>query len=298
MAILRSGTEVPSHNPHPARQHAPHAPTHPDTARNIRYLRQARTYQRITGDSAATLRQKRRWLHNEHEAGRITGKVFRELSQFHSRRNISKPKNKLPKVRDLTDTAQSIKQRLDELFSDGPDANSPAGAMDESHDNTAGDAGEGPSGPANHLQHSHDSSHQALGEPTDGRVLDEPPHEGAADTVAGAYIKPEDDTETEDDTEMETEVKTEAETEMETEVETEDETEDESSSDGEDLSNRTSQARVAPTNTAEANDAAARQRILQLGLQLADRSVAGQDFQTRLDFMDEVAIKEEEEGSE
>ena len=278
MAILRSGTEVPSHNPHPARQHAPHAPTHPDTARNIRYLRQARTYQRITGDSAATLRQKRRWLHNEHEAGRITGRVFRELSEFHSRRNISKPKHKLPKVRDLTDAAQSIKQRLDELFNDEPDANSPAGAMDESHDNTAGDAGEGPSGPANHLQHSHDSSHQALGEPIDGQISDEPPHEGAADTVAGAYIKPEDNTETEDDTEIETE--------------------DESSSDGEDLSNRTSQARAAPTNTAEANDAAARQRILQLGLQLADRSVAGQDFQTRLGDTYEVTIKEEEEGSE
>ena len=46
--------------------------------------------------------------------------------------------------------------------------------------------------------------------------------------------------------------------------------------------------------TAEANDAAARQRILELGLQLADRSVAGQDFQTHVGDMDEVAIKRED----
>ena len=282
MTMLRSGTEVPSHNPQPAGRDAPRAPTHPDTARNIRYLRQARRYQRITGDSAGTLRQKRRWLHNEHEAGRISGKAFRELSEFYSKGNISKPKHKLPKVRGLSDTAQTIKQRLDVLSHDGPDANSPAGAMDESHGDTAGDAGEGPSGTANHLEDPHHNGHQALGEPTDGRVLDEPPHERAVDTVAGAYIKPEDNTEAEDDTEMETEA----------------ETEDESSSDGEGLSNPSSQARVAPDNTAEANDAAARQRILELGLRLADHSAAGQDIQTRLGDMDEVMIKKEEEGSE
>ena len=280
--MLRSGTEVSSNNPQPAGRDAPRTPTHPDTARNIRYLRQARRYQRITGDSAGILLQKRRWLHKEHEAGRISGKAFRELSEFYSKRNISKPKQKLPKVRGLSDTAQTIKQRLDVLFHDGPDANPPAGAMDESHGDTAGDAGEGSSGTANHLEDSHHNGHQALGEPTDGRVLDEPPYEGAVDTVAGAYIKPEDSTKAEDDTEMETGA----------------ETEDESSSDGEGLSNPSSQARVAPDNTAEANDAAARQRILELGLHLADHSAAGQDVQTRLGDMDEVMIKREEEASE
>ena len=281
MPTLRSGTEVPSNNPQPARQHAPRAPTHPDTARNIRYLRQARRYQRITGDSAATLRQKRRWLHNEHVAGRISGKAFRELSEFYSKRNISKPKHKLPTVRDLSDATKLIKQQLDDMFHDGPDANSPAGAMDESHGNTAGDAGEGPSGTANHLEDPRYNGHQALGEPSDGQVLDEPPREGAADTVAGAYIKPEGDTEAEDDTETEDETET-----------------DESSPDGEDLSNPSSHARVAPANPAEANDAAARQRILELGLQLADHSAVGQDVQTHLGDMDEVMIKKEEEGSE
>ena len=189
MTRVRSGTEVSSHSPQPAHQNASRAPTHPDTARNIRYLRQARQYQQITGDSPATLRQKRRWLHNEHTAGRISGKAFRELNDFYSKRNIGKPKNKLPKVRDLSDIAQSIKQQLDALFHDGPDANSLADAMDESHGNTSGDAGEGPSGAANHPQDSDGNSHQALGESANGRVLNEPPHEGAVDTVAGAHIK-------------------------------------------------------------------------------------------------------------
>ena len=282
MPTLRSGTEVSCEDRRPARRHPPRAPLNPEAARNVRYLRQARAYQRATGDSAGTLREKRRWLNNELQAGRISGKACRELIDFYSKKNIGKPKSKLPTARSLTSDAKSVKRRLDELFNDGPDANSPAGTMDEPHDNTAGDAGEGSSGPANHLQHSHDSSHQAFGEPTDGRALDELSNEGAADTVAGLYIKPEDNTETEDDTEMETEV----------------ETEDESSYDGEDLSNRTSQARAAPTNTAEANDAAARQRILELGLQLADRSVVGRDAQTRLGGTDEVVIKREEEGSE
>ena len=280
MTRLRSGTEVSSHNPRP--QNTSRAPIHPDTARNIRYLRQARQYERITGDSPATLRQKRRWLYNEHVAGRISGKALRELNDFYSKGNISKPKHKLPKVRNLSEIAQSIKHQLDVLFNDGPVANSVAGAMDESRDNTSRDAGEGPSGAAKYPQDSDSNSHRALGESSNGRVFNEPPHEGAVDTVAGAHIKLEDNTDAEDDTETETET----------------ETEDESSSDGEELSNRTSQAAVAPANTAEANDAAARQRILELGLELADQSVAGQEAQTGLGDMDELKVKREEEANE
>ena len=62
---------------------------------------------------------------------------------------------------------------------------------------TSGNAGEGP----NNLQASHVNSHQAFGEPTDGRVPNEPPNERAADTVAGAYIKPEHISEAEDEKE-------------------------------------------------------------------------------------------------
>ena len=191
--------------------------------------------------------------------------------------NIGKPKSRLPKVRSLTSDAKSVKRRLDESFIERPDGGS-AVATDESRGDISGNAAEGPSGTANHLQDSHVNSHQALEEPTDGRVLDEPPHDRAADTAAGAYIKPEDNTEAEDDTEMAMEVK--------------------SSTVGEELSNRISQAGVAPAKTTKAIDAAARQRVLELGLQLADHSAAGQDSQTRLGDMNEVDIKREEEGSE
>ena len=276
MTTLRSGTVLPSNNPQPAGQHAARAPTHPDTAINIRYLRNARRYQRITGDSAATLRQKRRWLHNEHQAGRISGKAYRELMQFYSKRNISKPKHQLPKARGLSDTAQSIKQQLDALFHSGPDANSPAGAMDESHGGTSGNAGEGSSGAANHLEDPQHNGHQVFEESTNGRVLDEPPNEAAADTLPDAYIKPEHSTGTEDDME----------------------TEDESSTEEDDLVNHADQTTHLPANTAEANDAAARQRILELGLQLTDHSGGGLDTDMRVDYIEEVKIKREEEGNE
>ena len=282
MPTLRSGTEVSCENQQSARRHPPRAPANPDAARTVRYFRQARAYQRATGDSAGTLRQKRHWLHNEHHAGRISGKAFRELSDFYNKKNIGKPKSRLPKVRSLTSDAKSVKRRLDELFIARPNGSPSAGAMDESHGNAAGDAGEGPSGTVNHLEDPHRNGHQTVGEPIDGRVPDEPPHEGAVDTVAGAYIKPEDNTDAEDDTE------TEDDTEME----------DESSTEEEELSNRTSGARVAPANLAKENDAAARQRILELGLQLADGGFAEEDAQMRLGDMDEVEIKREEEGNE
>ena len=276
MPTLRSGTEVSCEDRRPARRHPPRAPTNPNASRDVRYLRQARTSQRANGNSAGTLRQKRRWLNNEHRAGRISGKARRELIDFYGKKNIGKPKSRLPKVRSLTNDAKSVKRRLDELFIQRPDGSLSAGAMVESHGNAAGDAGEGPSITVNHLEDPHSNGHQTVGETIDGRVPDEPPHEGAVDTVAGADIKPEDKTDAEDDTEME----------------------DESSTEEEDLSNRTGRARVAPVNSARANDAAARQRILELGLQLADRGFAEQDAQMRLGDMDEVEIKREEEGSE
>lgn len=276
MVTLRSGTKVSFKNRQSARRHTPSAAPNPDAARNVRYLQQARAYQRATGDSAETLRQKRRWLNNEHQAGRISGKARRELIDFYSKKNIGKPKSRLPKVRSLTSDAKSVKRRLDESFIARPDGSSSAVAMDENHGYTSGDAGEGSSGAANHLEDPHHDSHRALRESTDGRVLDEPPNEGAADTVAGAYIKPEENTGTEDDME----------------------TEDEGSTEEEDLVSHADQTRILPANTAEANDAAARQRILELGLQLADHSGGGQDTFMRLGDMEEVWIKREEEVNE
>ena len=282
MTTLRSGTQVSFDNRRPARRHPPRALGNRHVATNVRFLRQARTYQRATGDSAGILRQKRRWLNNEYQAGRISGKACRELRDFYSKKNIFKPKSRLPKVRSLTSDAKSVKRRLDESFIERSGGSPSAVAMDEHHRNTSEDASERPSGAVDHLEDPHDDVHQALGEPTDGRVLDEPPHEGAVDTVAAAYIKPEDNTEAEGDTETEDET----------------ESEDESSTEEEDLVSHADQTRALPVNTAEANDAAARQRILELGLQLADHSVAGQDAQRHLGDVEEIEIKREEEWSE
>ena len=276
MTTLRSGTVVSFENGRSARRHPPPAAPNPHAARHARDLQQARAYQRATGDSPATLRQKRRWLNNEHEAGRISGKACRELMDFYSKKKIGKPKSRLPKVRGLTSDARSVKRRLDEWFIARLDETPSTITMNENHRNTFGDAGEGPSGAANHLEDPHHNGHRALGQSTDGRVLDEPPNGGAADTLPGAYIKPEDTTETEDDME----------------------TEDESSTEEEDLVSHAEQTTKLPANTAEANDTAARQRILELGLQLADHSGGGLDTDMRVGYIEEVKIKREEEGNE
>ena len=126
-----------------------------------------------------------------------------------------------------------------------------------------------------HQQEDHNVD-QALGEPIGGRVSDEPRDEEAVNTVTGAYIKPEDNTEAEDDTE----------------------TEDESSPDGEDLSNRTGQARVAPTNPAEANDAAARQRILELGLEQGVELEEEEEEEVERTIQQTNSEEETEEASE
>lgn len=233
MTTLRSGTQV-SLRTQRARRQVSREPTNIDTARNVRYLRNARNYRRNTGDSPETLRQKRLWLHKEHVAGRISEKAFREL-----REHYSKGKNRLPKARNLTDAAKSIKRRLDDLFNQSPEASPSAGVMDVNDDNT-GDAREIPSGTAFFSNSPHINNHEAAREPSDA-----PPHEEAAEIVAAAYIKSEDDIETEKDAQKE----------------------DESSSD---LFIPASQARIARANPAEDNDAAARQRILDLGLELAD----------------------------
>ena len=131
--------------------------------------------------------------------GRIPGKAFRELREYHSKGNISKPKGRLPEARNLTDAAKSIKRWLDDFFNQRP-ASPSAGAMNVIK-NTSGDAYETPSGTAFLLNSPHINNHEAPRAATDGQVVDEPPHKEAADIVTGAYIKSEDNTET--DTEAE-----------------------------------------------------------------------------------------------
>ena len=83
-----------------------------------------------------------------------------------------------------------------------PEANLSAGVMNVI-DDTSGDAYETPSGTAFLLNSPHINNHEAPREATDGQVVDEPPHEEAADIATGGYIKSEDKTETETDTEAE-----------------------------------------------------------------------------------------------
>lgn len=247
--------------------------------RNVRYLQHSRNYQRITGDSPKTLSQKRRWLHNEHQAGRISGRAFRELRGIYSKSNISKPKHRLPTLRGLTDDARSSKRRLDESFKQRPDASPSAGAMGVFNADP-GDTGEMPSGATCFLYGSHINSHQAE-EPHGDQVGDGPLSDGGANLVA------EDETESEDETETEEES-----------LSDEGDIKDESLSDEEDQTTQADQAIAGPANTAEANDAAAQQVLLSLGIQLADYSAANQGTATDVGDGGELVIKKEEEANE
>ena len=62
------------------------------------------------GDNAKTLRENLRWLQAVFEAHRISGKPFRELRDFYSKRNLSKPENKRVKADGLTDEAKVQRQ--------------------------------------------------------------------------------------------------------------------------------------------------------------------------------------------
>lgn len=95
------------------------------------------------------------------------------------------------------------------------------------------------------------------------------------------------------------------ETESEDETETEEESlsdegdiKDESLSDEEDQTTQADQAIAGPANTAEANDAAAQQVLLSLGIQLADYSAANQGTATDVGDGGELVIKKEEEANE
>ena len=279
MTTNRSGIKVSLGNQRSARRHAPGTATNPDTARNFRYLQHSRNYQHITGDSPKTLTRKRLWLHHEHQAGRLSGKAFRELRGIYSKSNISKPKHRLPTLRGLTDDAKSSKRRLDEFFKRRPDASPSAGAVGVFNADP-GDAGEMPSGAPFLLFRSHTNSHQAE-EPHGDQVGDGPFSDGGVNLVAG------DESESEDETETEKEISSD-----------EDDIKDESLSNEEDQTTQADQAMARPANTAEANDAAARQVLLGLGIQLADYSAANQSTATDVGDGGELVIKRKEEADE
>lgn len=166
MTLLRSKKEFSFVNSRTARRHAPRPPIKPrhqqlanstrkieskanktitqSRARNIRYLRHVRAYHLATGDSANTLREKRRWLQIEHQAGRIHGKPFRELRDRYSKHEISKAKNRRLRDDGLTDAAKVAKQRLEEVFEQGLGARPAAGAVDQTLGDALSDPGKMP----------------------------------------------------------------------------------------------------------------------------------------------------------
>ncbi len=292
MTFLRSGTEVSFVNRRSARQQAHRAPikrrhqqltkftlkanntkakskTRDEDskhAQNVRYLRKAQAYQRATGDSAKVLREKRLWLQAEYLADRISGKEFRELTDLYSKRNIGKPKNRLPKAGNLSNTAKSANQRLDEFFSQRQDANHSASAMGVSSGHVSSDADEMPSN-ADEIPSNADEMPSVAritldggshtDNPADDGNANEDPLIGATDLVAGEGVK--------------LEVKT--------------ETEHEGPSIGDYISH------ADHANTAEANDAAARQRLRELGIEIADYDTANS---AAGGVVDDVEIKVEE----
>ncbi len=76
----------------------------------------ARANELATGDTADTLRDKRRWIQKEFEAGRINGKATRELHDLYSKRNMGKPQQQRTLAESLSDAAKEAKKRIDQVF--------------------------------------------------------------------------------------------------------------------------------------------------------------------------------------
>lgn len=169
MPLLRSNKEIHTADRPAARRHAPgtaqkqaEESAQAARARNARYLKKAREYQLATGDSADTLREKRRWVQAEFQAGRISGKPCRELRDLYSKRNITKRQKKRAKVDDLTDDAKEIKRRLDDAFAQAPRPVADAG--DGSPGAVSDNAGEMSSSRAILCDGTHTNRHLALQE--------------------------------------------------------------------------------------------------------------------------------------
>ena len=217
-------------------------------------------------DSPEVLRAKRRWVQQEFDTRRISGKVTRELHDLYHKKNLGKVQQQHHLAHNLSDAAQAAKQRLEEAFEQSSGARPVARVVGQTLGNSPSNQCMIPSATRFILDGFHTDNHQALGEQIDSQVVDNPPDDEAGDLVGEVDVKSKDGTETE--------------------------TEHESSSDEDSLFISTRQARIVLANPAEDNDAAARQRILDLGLELADA-----DRTEAFDGMQgggEMRIKEEE----
>lgn len=84
--------------------------------RHIRYRKRVHINELKTGDNADTLREKRRLVQKEFEAGRLDGKATRELHDLYAKRNIGKIEHQRTLAHNLSDGAKEAKERLEEVF--------------------------------------------------------------------------------------------------------------------------------------------------------------------------------------
>lgn len=130
--------------------------------RNIRYRQRARANGLATGDSADTLREKRRWVQTEFDASRINGKATPELHDLYNKRNIGKPQHQRKMAQSLSDAAKEAKRRLEEVFGQRSGLRAVAGAVGHSLGDDSGDAVHTTKRPAAHLTADNDAAARQL----------------------------------------------------------------------------------------------------------------------------------------
>ena len=204
---------------------------------NVGQRQGARGDQLGSVDGPTILRNKRRWVQHELEAGRISGKSARELHDLYNKKNLGNVRRQRRLATNLTEAAKEAKLRLEEVFEQVSGAATVADAASQTLDEPPNNAGKISSATEMVLEDSHVNNCRGIEDPTDGQIIVEPPYDDAADLAAEDDLDPVDSTETED----------------------------ESTSEEEDfVVSHADQTRVLPANPAEANDVAARQRVLKL----------------------------------
>ena len=136
MTTLRSNmkVELTKQRQRRHRSAAPAKPKPQPTKRSTRKTKatpniSARPSRPHSGDSPQALRAKRRWVQQEFDAGRLSGKVTRELHDLYNKNTIGEPQLQETLALSLTDAAKAAKHRLEETFNETSGAGSVADVM-------------------------------------------------------------------------------------------------------------------------------------------------------------------------
>lgn len=140
---------------------------------NVRHRRRARGNQLGAVDIPAVLRDKRRWVQRELEAGRISGKSARELHDLYNKNNIGNVVLQRRLADNLTEAAREAKLRLEESFELSSGAAPVAGAVDQSLGDRSNIAGEIFSANGMVLDDSCINNYRGIEDPTTGQTIAE-----------------------------------------------------------------------------------------------------------------------------